>query len=385
MYRSRGTAAAGRQANTIVALATLFAAILYPAHSTSQDLVTRLGARTNLNTIAIVSGNLNGTYLSIAYDLSAVLDEGEELRVLPIVGKGGGQNIRDVRFLKGVDLGITQSVLLSRFRRTNEIGPIDEKIVYIAKLFNEEMHLIVRAESGISSIEQLAGQKVNFSDIGSGTQLSTREIFERLKIKAIEVNMGQADAFVALKRGEIAATVLIAGKPTGSTSKLKAADGFRILPVPYAKPLQQDFLPAILTHQDYPNLIEEGRRVDTIAVSAVLIAYNWDHGTERHRRIAKFVEAFFPRLAEFHKPPRHPKWREANLAAVLPGWKRFDVAEEWLKNNDVRLPAAERSQFNEFLAARAADTAPKAAAATPEDQERLFQEFLKWKQARERR
>jgi hypothetical protein len=117
----------------------------------------------------------------------------------------------------------------------------------------------------------------------------------------------------------------------------------------------------------------------------VLIAYNWDHGTERHRRIAKFVEAFFPRLAEFHKPPRHPKWREANLAAVLPGWKRFDVAEEWLKNNDVRLPAAERSQFNEFLAARAADTAPKAAAATPEDQERLFQEFLKWKQARERR
>jgi TRAP transporter TAXI family solute receptor len=384
MYRSRGTAAVGRHA--VIAFATLITTALFSAHSDAEDLLTRLGARTNQNTIAIVSGNLNGTYLSIAYDLSAVLDNGEELRVLPIIGKGGGQNIRDVRFLKGVDLGITQSVLLNRFRRTNEIGPIDNKIVYIAKLFNEEMHLIVRAESGITSIEQLAGKKVNFSDIGSGTQLSTREIFERLGIKAIEVNMGQGDAFEALKRGEIAASILIAGKPPGSIVKLKAADGFRILPVPYAKPLQKDFLPAILTHQDYPNLIEAGQQVDTVAVSAVLFAYNWDGDTERYRRIAKFVEAFFPRLAEFQKPPRHPKWREANLAAVLPGWKRFAAAEEWLKSNQARIPpATERAQFNEFLAARAADTGAKTAAAAPEQRERLFQEFLKWKQARERR
>ena len=385
MYRSWGTAAIGRHA--VIAVATLITTALFSAHSdAAEDLVTRLGARTNQNTIAIVSGNLNGTYLSIAYDLSAVLDNGEELRVLPIIGKGGGQNIRDVRFLKGVDLGITQSVLLTRFRRTGEIGSIDNKIVYIAKLFNEEMHLIVRAESGITSIEQLAGKKVNFSDIGSGTQLSTREIFERLGIKATEVNMGQVDAFEALKRGEIAATILIAGKPPGSIVKLKAADGFRILPVPYSKPLQKDFLPAILTHQDYPNLIEEGRQVDTVAVSAVLFAYNWDSDTERYRRIAKFVEAFFSRLPEFQKPPRHPKWREANLAAVLPGWKRFEAAEQWLKNNQARIPpVAERAQFNEFLAARAADTAAKPAAAPPEQQERLFQEFLKWKQARERR
>ena len=66
------------------------------------------GERINANTVAIVSGNINGTYLLIAYDLSAVLDDGDEFRILPIVGKGGGQNLRDVRFLKGVDLGITQ-------------------------------------------------------------------------------------------------------------------------------------------------------------------------------------------------------------------------------------------------------------------------------------
>ncbi len=379
-----------------IAFASFFAAaslvvaslLAAPLGAQERPNVNRLGQLTNQNTIYIVSGNPNATYLSIAYDLTAVLDDEKDntLRVLAVIGKGGGQNLRDVRFLKGVDLGITQSVLLNRMKRTNEIGPVDDKFVYIAKLFNEEMHLIVRAESGITSIGQLAGKTVNFSDIGSGTQLSTREIFERLKIPAKEVNMGQVDAFEALKKGEIAATVLIAGKPTGSTRTLKAADGFRILPVPYPKALQDDFLPAVLTSEDYPTLIEPGQQVDTVAVSAVLFAYNWPKGSERYRRIETFVNAFFPKLAEFQKKPRHPKWKEANLAAVLPGWNRFDAAEEWLqKNRPQQQPAtvAERAQFNDFVAARQA--ASPASAFAPEDREKLFQEFLKWKTARERR
>jgi len=344
--------------------------------------IAGIGARINSNSIAIVSGNLNGTYLSAVYDLSAVLDDGDDLRILPIVGKGGGQNIRDVRFLRGVDIGITQSNLLSVFQRTNEIGPIDDKVLYIARLFNEEMHVVVRVESGITSVEQLAGKKVNFSDVGSGTQLSTRDILERLGIKAIEVNMGQNDAFEALKKGEIAATVLIAGKPTGSTSKLKAADGFRILPVSFQKPLQKDYLPTTLTHNDYPNLIETGRTVDTVAVGCVLIAYNWARDTDRYRRIAKFIDAFFPRLAEFQKPPRHPKWREANLSATVPGWKRFPAAEEWLERNRRTLAArsADRQKFEEFLAR--GDT--RVSAATSQEQrEKLFQEFLKWNRAQQ--
>src|SRR5262245_10178364 len=59
-----------------------------------------MGERLNANTIALVSGNPNATYMTIAYDLSAVLDDGDEFRILPVIGKGGGQNIKDVRFLK---------------------------------------------------------------------------------------------------------------------------------------------------------------------------------------------------------------------------------------------------------------------------------------------
>ncbi len=219
---------------------------------------------------------------------------------------------------------------------------------------------------------------MNFSDIGSGTQLSTRDIFERLGVAPQEVNMGQADAFEKLKSGEIAATILIAGKPTASTAKLKASDGFRILPVAYAKPLQKDYLPATLSSQDYPGLIAPGEKIETVAVGAVLIAFNWPKGTDRYRRIQRFVDNFFPKLAEFQKAPRHPKWKEANLAAVLPGWTRFAGAEEWLRKNTS--PQAEREQFDHFLAGRR----EKSAALPSEERDRLFQEFLQWK-ARERR
>ena len=357
-----------------------------PLKHTRADgpVANKLGYQINKDTVGIISGNPNGTYLALAYDLSAVLASDENIRVLPIIGAGGGGNIRDVRFLKGIDMGITQSVLLNRFKRTNEIGPIDDKIVYIAKLNNEEMHLIVRSDSGIESIEQLAGKKVNFSDIGSGTQLSTQEIFNRLNIKVTEVNMGQADGFEALKKGEIAATVLIAGKPTGSTRTLRSADGFKILPVVYSKALQDDFLPAVLSHEDYPNLIAPGQKVDTIAVVCVLIAYNWAKDTDRYQRIARFVEAFFPRLAEFHQKPRHPKWKEANLAATVPGWKRFDAAEEWLAKNRMPAVSNEREQFDAFVTAQRGATTGGASAYAPEERERLFEDFLKWKQARER-
>jgi uncharacterized protein len=340
-----------------------------------------LGERLNTNTIAIVAGNPNATYLTIAYDLSDVLDDGDNFRILPIIGKGGGQNIRDVRFLKGVDLGITQSIILNEFRESGEIGKIDDRIVYIAKLFNEEMHVVVRADSGIGAITDLNGKKVNFSDVGSGSQLSSRDIFKRLGTAPVEVNMSQGDALEKLKTGELAATILIAGKPAGAMGKLKAADGFRFLPVPFAKPLQTDYLPAVLGHNDYPGMVESGQDINTIAVGAVLIAYNWPKDSDRYHRIAKFVDAFFPKLAELQKPPHHPKWRETNLAALVPGWTRFPEAQEWLERNSGKRPAAATTseQFDQFLATRGAG---EAVSDPSGEHGRLFQEFLQW-QARQ--
>jgi uncharacterized protein len=341
-----------------------------------------IGAQINANTIAIVSGNINAAWLTIAYDLSAVLDDGNNFRVLPVVGKGGAQNVRDVRYLKGVDLGITVTSVLGKFRRTQELGNIDDKIVYITKLFNDEMHVIVRADSGITSLQQLDGKKVNFSDMGSATEVSSGDVFDRLGIKPVEVNMGQADAYEKMKSGEIAATIQFGGMPAPAIAKLRASDGWRILPIPYYRRLQQDYLPATFTNESYPGLIPQGQSVDTIAYGAVMIAYNWPKDSDRYRRIAEFVDRFFTHFDEFRKPPRHPTWREVNLAADLPGWKRFGEAQAWLDaHRAAAAPVAQgQDDFNRFLAQRAGLSASVLA---PDQREQLFREFLKWNEERQ--
>ena len=70
-----------------------------------QDTATRL----NANTVTLISGTIGGTYVQIGADLESVLDDGENLRVLSIVGRGSVQSVADILYLKGVDLGIVRS------------------------------------------------------------------------------------------------------------------------------------------------------------------------------------------------------------------------------------------------------------------------------------
>ena len=338
-----------------------------------------IGAQINANTIAIVSGNINAAWLTLAYDLSAVLDDGNNFRVLPVIGKGGAQNVRDVRYLKGIDLGITVTSVLGKFRRSGELGDLSDKIDYITKLSDDDMHVLVRADSGITALDQLNGKKVNFSDMGSATEVSAGDVFERLGIKPVEVNMGQADAYEKMKTGEIAATIQFGAKPAPAIAKLRAADGIRLLPVTYDQKLQQDYLPATLTSKDYPGIIANGQSVDTIAYGAVMICYNWPKGTDRYQRIANFVDHFFSHFSEFQKPPRHPTWREVNLAANLPGWKRFPEAQDWLDSHRPPSPqvSAQQADFDQFLAQRAGGTPDLS---TPQQRDELFREFLQWSQ-----
>jgi TRAP transporter TAXI family solute receptor len=293
---------------------------------------------------------------------------------------GGSQNIRDVRSLKGIDIGFTQSNILNSYRRVNErhgSNAGDHKIVYVANLFNEEIHLIARKD--ITSLSQLRGQKVNVDVAGSGTAFTMRDIFKNLGIQIEEVTIDQADAIEKMKSGEIAATVLVAGKPVPVIEAIPQEYGFHILPIPYADALHEDYLPAQFTSDDYPALVPQGASSETVAVSAVLIAYNWPAETDRYRRVKKFVEAFFKKFDGFLEPSRHPKWRSVNLASTLPGWNRFDIAETLaLTQAPTAAVTPTQASFEKFLE----DKGPLTNA-TSGDREKLFSEFMEWAASRQ--
>jgi TRAP-type uncharacterized transport system substrate-binding protein len=293
---------------------------------------------------------------------------------------GGAQNIRDVLYLKGIDAGITSTHMLRYFASTGDLGPgLEQRLHYIAKLFVEEMHVIVGPT--IKSAEELAGKKVNFSDVGSTTQITARDVFGLLSIQVQEVNMNQADAITRIKSGEIAGTVLFSGKPVRLFSGISSSDNLRLLTIPFTPTLENTYVPAELEADVYPNLIPKGQTVQTIGVDAVLITMNWPRASERYRRVAAFAEAFFSKFPELRKEPRHPKWQQVNLAAELPGWDRLPAAQEWLDRTKRQDPV--QAEFQQFLAARAQR---RGAPALSEEAERqLFREFLQWSTRQPRR
>lgn len=275
----------------------------------------------NSGTVGVIAGGVDGTYIRIAADLAAVLDNGNALRVIAMIGRGSLQNIQDIVLLRGVDVGIVQSDALAFARRNRLVPGADNLIQYIAKLYDEEIHVLARP--GINSMQDLAGQVVNVDLVGSGTAMTASLMFEALGLQVRTAHDVQNVALTRLRNGEIAAMVFVAGKPARLFAGIGADAGLRFLPIAPTSALMETYLPATLTTADYPTLVPaEG--IQTIAVGAVMAVYAWTPGSERHRKVARFVEALQSRFQEFLQPPRHPKWREVNLAAQVPGWVRFD-------------------------------------------------------------
>jgi TRAP-type uncharacterized transport system substrate-binding protein len=346
-----------------------------PAQQAQPPNRSQLVDQINSNTLMILTAGSGLTYAPLAADLATVLNDGDNLRILPVQGYSAYQNVRDVRYLRGIDMGFTRTNILAHWRKSGEIPDLNEKIVYLFKLCNEEENLLVKSD--ITSIEQLRGKKVNFNQVGSGTQMSARDIFSHFKVEIQETNLREGDALQKLKDGEIQGMVATGGKPVPLLRQLKSSDGFRLVPIPFSDSLINDYLPATLTHEDYPTLIAEGQTVDTLASGIIVIAYNWPKNSEHYRRIDKFVNALFPKLAEFQKPPRHEKWKETILAATIPGVKRFASAEEWVKNDREQELNANREQFQQFLTSRNT-TADRAKVISEADRNQLFEDFMKW-------
>lgn len=365
----------------VAILICALALVLGPAgHAAAQS--PDLRAKVNQGTVAIMSGGVNGTYIRIASDLAAVLDKPGQLRILPFLGKGSVQNITDLLYLKGVDLGIVQSDVLSYVRKQNLHPNIAQRIRYITKLYNEEVHIL--AGEDIKQIADLAGKKVNVDVAGSGTAITAQTLFDTLGLKVEATNFDQALALEKLKNNEIAAIIYVAGKPTDLFRNIEPGAKLHFVPISLTPDLLQIYLPSLLTHDDYPGLIPSGETTDTVAVGAVLAVYNWDPANERYKRVAGFVEAFFDGFAEFLKPPRHPKWQEVNLAAEVPGWTRFQPAQDWLdrrtKPTGAGYDIALKSSFDEFLTFMNAAGGGGSRSADARTKEALFARFLEWRE-----
>jgi TRAP-type uncharacterized transport system substrate-binding protein len=350
-----------------------------PAEAPARQVVPKLAPLDNNRAfVSIISGGVNSTSARIASDLASVLDS-DSLRVVPIIGKGTLGDLRDLGNSGLGDLALLQSDALANLPR-DQREALALRLNYVARLYNEEVHVI--AGRDITDLRQLAGRKVNIDREGSSTAMTARLIFDRLGIAPNYVQVDQPTALSQLKSGDIAATLIVGGRPIKALSDFAADGRFRLVPIPYEAALQDSYLPTKLSSADYADLVGAGESIPTVAVGTLLATIDAPEGTPRYQRVQRFARAFFANFEGLRDPARHPKWREVNIAAKVSGWTRFKAAQDWL---DGRSGIAEARSAGAGAAAGAApDEMPPAGVESDDAQLKLYQEYREWKRQREK-
>lgn len=343
------------------------------------------------STVSVITGPNGSLRARLAADLAAVLDEDRNLRVLPVAGRGALSDIADILFLKGMDLAIIPTSALYYAERNRLFSSMKRKLRYISRTYIQTAHLV--AGGNVQSLKDLAGKKINLVSKFAGPFVTAEIALKALKLNYEPVYMDQRLALDRVSKGEIAATLIMSGRPSPLLKEVTKEQKLRLIPIPFTTELPEVYFADELSSTDYPNLIPNGQSVASVATSAVLMVYNFKSGTTRYGKVARFVDAFLSRLEEFQAPPRHPRWGDINLNATLQGWSRFEPAEEWLKNNPVpiarvaRAPVTARPAkkslkelFQEFIAAQA--RAGKSEELLRANKEELFRKFVEWQRTR---
>src|SRR6267378_3528058 len=237
--------------------------------------------RKNAWTVGIAGGLIDGTYMRFADELAKVLDDGDNLRVLPMVSYGAASNLDDLIYLRGVDIAVTQSDVFEYFRTERKTSNLQNRVHYILRLPIAELHVL--AKTDIRSLEDLRGKKVNFGPAGSGSSLTGTIVFQRLGVQVEQVLIDQQSALQKLQSGEVAALVRVVGKPVDFFARIPSTSGLHLVPIPFTKTFADYYTVGEFENKDYPSLVAEGQKVDTIAVPAVLAVFNWPKDSDRYR------------------------------------------------------------------------------------------------------
>jgi len=332
----------------------------------------------NRGVVQLETARASSISVRIAEDLASIIDDGATRRVLPVVGKGSLQDLTDLKLLRGIDMAILQLDVLDHARQQNLLPGIESWVTYIAKLYNEEFHLLARKD--IARVTDLANQKVNVDLRSAGTAITAARLFDLLKVRVTTTNDDQEAALERLRNGEIAGLCFVSGKPAPIFRGLDGNDGFHFLALPLDPAVTAAYMPTQLTAADYPVLVPSDQPVDTVAVGTVLVAANLHVGSERYRNLVNFVEAFFAGFQTLLDRGHHPKWREVNISAELPRWRRFPPAEQWLQRN-APVAAAPMPQDLKAIFSRFIDERQKAAGGPlliQQQKDELFRQFQRW-------
>jgi TRAP transporter TAXI family solute receptor len=191
--------------------------------------------------VVITAGNTTGVYYAWAQQLAQQLKiTNPRLRVVIRRSDGSVQNLARLRD-GTADLALTTVDATERPTR-DDSSPLaaDAKdaaaatntpLRALGRIYDDYVHIVVRSDSPLRSVADLAGRRVAVNTPGSGTALVAGRVIKAAGISVLESDLGVADGMAALEQQKLDAVIWSGGIPTPSIAATAGRTRLRLLPL----------------------------------------------------------------------------------------------------------------------------------------------------------
>lgn len=226
--------------------------------------------------LQLLTGGTSGTYYPLGGEMANNITEATGIQTDAVSSNASADNV--IALQEGeAELAFVQTdVVANAVEGINafEGNPVDN-VLAVGSLYPETVQIVTTANSGISSVEDLAGKTVSVGAPGSGTYINAEQILEIHGMSMDDINAQNLDfgeSTGGIQDGNIDAAFITAGTPTGAVEGLSATIDVSILPI------DQDKIDEMIEKYPYyaADTIEAGtygleEEVATVAVLAMVV------------------------------------------------------------------------------------------------------------------
>lgn len=228
------------------------------------------GCRTSRSDLRFGAANIGGMYYAFANTFSTLSNENTDSYTIEVRSTAG--SAANLRLLSDnyLELGIAQADILEESYKNNQ------NLRAISGLYTEACQLVVREQSDIHSLADLAGHSISVGDAESGTEKNANQIlaFAGLTPSIVDIqNLDYTASAKALRNGDIDAFFCTAGVSTTVINELAYKCDIRLISlddtcVDRMLASSDAYSKYIIPANTYPGQTED---VTTIGVKAVLV------------------------------------------------------------------------------------------------------------------
>lgn len=278
------------------------------------------GGASDETRLIYAAGGTSGTYYPVAGAMKQVWEN--NIEGLTVDVQTTGASAENLNLLKNqeAEIGIVQNDVMY-YAYTGTEGFKDagknEGFLTLGTVYPEVCQIVVDANAGVDSVEDLKGKAVSIGALGSGVESNAKQILAAAGLSTDDIkvhNLDFAESANAIKDKKIVAAFLTAGTPTTAVTELAATNDIKVLS------LGDDIVKTLCDQYSYytPYTIEADvynteEAASTVAVKATVVV-KADLDEELVYNLTKGLFDNLDAVAE-----AHAKGKEMSLEGAIEG------------------------------------------------------------------